>query len=111
VTSFFVPGTDAGTDADRAHAAMRAATEARTGRATRPARIYALSCRREGADTETRVGARDPLSGETVRAIFANPEGFTVIWQDGHADLDRHSVYEAIPFSARPDRLRGRRPR
>lgn len=61
-------------------------------------RIYAVDARRGGADSETRVGERDPCSGETVRAIFATTAGYSVIWDGGHTDLTKRQTYEAIPF-------------
>ena len=98
MTSFFIPGKRAGADADRAYDELRASTELETGHVTRPTRIYALSGRRDGADSETRVGERDPCAGKTVNAIFATPEGYTVTWDGGHVDLSKRQVYEAIPF-------------
>lgn len=98
MTSFFVPGTRPGTDTDRAYDELRAHTELQTGRPTRPTRIFALSSRRDGADSETRVGERDPCAGKTVHAIFATTEGYTVIWEGGHTDLTKRQVYEAISF-------------
>jgi len=99
MTTFFLPGSGAGTDADRAYDHLRAGTEERTGRPTSPDRIYALHCRREGADSETRVGERDPCMGETVHAIFKTNEGYTVICDGGsHADLRKRQIYAATPF-------------
>lgn len=98
MSGFFVPGQRPGSDSDRAHAALRASTELRMGCATRPARIYGLSCRRDGADARISVGDRDPDAGRTVHAIFATREGYTVVWDGGHTDLDRHQIYEAFPF-------------
>jgi hypothetical protein len=98
MTVLFVPGTRPGADAVRAHDELRAQTEQQTGRPTRATRIYALTSRRDGADSETRVGERDPCAGETVQAIFATTEGYTVIWDGGYADLTKRQTYEAIPF-------------
>jgi hypothetical protein len=98
MTAFFVPGARPGTDTDRAYAELRAHTERRTGKITRATRIYALNSRRDGADSETRVGERDPCNGKTVHAIFATTVGYTVIWDGGHADLSTRQIYEAIPF-------------
>ena len=98
MTLFFLPGTAVGTDPDRAYDELRADTEKRTGHISRGPRIYALSSRRDGADSETRVGEADPCTGETVNAIFATHEGYTVICEGGHVDLSKRQVYAAIPF-------------
>ena len=99
VTPFFLPGTSPGSDIDRAYADLRAGTEIRTGRPTSPTRIYALSCRREGTDLETRVGERDPCMGATVHAIFKTNEGYTVVCDGGgHVDLRKRQIYAEIAF-------------
>src|SRR5581483_3388332 len=98
MTAFFVPGASPGADTDRVYGELRARTEHRTGRRIRPTRIYALNSRREGADSEARVGERDPCSGEPVHAIFATNDGYTIMWSGGHADLSKRQIYEAIPF-------------
>lgn len=99
MSSFFVPGARSGADSALEHAALRTSAEERMGCATRAGRIYALDCRRDGIDSRTRVGDLDPCAGKTVRAIFATRDGYTVVWDGGHADLPRRQVYEAIPFS------------
>ena len=98
MTLFFLPGALPGTETDRVYDELRARTERRTGRVTRATRIYALNSRRDGADSNTRVGESDPCTGQTVRAIFATKEGYTVIWEGGHVDLSKRQIYEAIPF-------------
>lgn len=98
MTPFFLPGTRAGVDSARAYAELRAHTEERIGRSIRATRIYSVDARRDGADTETRVGERDPCTGETVRAIFATTEGYTVICGRDHVDLSKRQIYQAIPF-------------
>ncbi len=77
---------------------MRTRAEERTGLLTRPTRVYALGSRREGADSGTRVGERDPCTGEIVHAIFAANHGYTIIWEGGHVDLSERQIYEAIPL-------------
>ena len=98
MTSFFLPGAPPGADPVRMYAELRGDTEKRIGRAIRATRICAVDARREGADSETRVGERDPCTGETVRAIFATTAGYTVIWDGGHVDLSKRQIYEVIPF-------------
>jgi hypothetical protein len=95
---FFVPGSDPGAPTWRAYDALRGSTEARTGHAARGDRIFALSCRRAGVDSETRVGELDPCTGRTVLAIFASRDGYSIVWQGGHADISRRATYEAILF-------------
>jgi hypothetical protein len=87
-----------GVEQDRAYAELRAAVEERMGRGIRATRIYSLSARREGTDSEIRVGEADPCSGATVQAIFATHQGYTVIWDQGNIDLTTRQVYEAVPF-------------
>lgn len=98
MSTFFLPGTPRGTDVDRAYAELRTRTEELTGRGIRPIRIHSLRSRRDGTDSVTSVGEPDPCSGQTVRAIFATYDGYTVIWDGGHADLRKRQIYEAIPF-------------
>lgn len=98
MTPFFLPGAPPSVDLDRTYAELRDRTEKRIGRPVRATRIYSVDARREGADSETRVGERDPCTGETVRAIFATRAGYTVIWEGGHVDLSKHQIYQAIPF-------------
>ncbi len=98
MTPFFLPGARPGIDPDRTYAELRADTEKRIGQSIRATRIYAVDARREGADSETRVGESDPCTGETVRAIFATTDGYTIVYGDGHVDLSKRQIYEAIPF-------------
>jgi hypothetical protein len=60
--------------------------------------IFALSCRRAGEDSEARVGELDPYARQTVLAIFATREAYTIVWDGGYADVPRRQAYEAIPF-------------
>jgi hypothetical protein len=98
MTPFFLPGARPSVDPDRTYGELREHTEKRIGRPIRAARIYSVDARREGADSETRVGERDPCTGETVRAIFATTTGYTVIWEGGYVDLSKRQIYQAIPF-------------
>lgn len=96
--SFFVPDTVAGEPTRRAYDELRAYAEASTGLLARRDLIFAVSCRRGGADTEARVGEPDPCGGGTVLAIFASRDGYTIVWRGGHSSVTRRATYEAIPF-------------
>jgi hypothetical protein len=99
MTRFFVPGEAPGNPARRAYAELRAYAEACTGRAVREQRIYSLSCRREGGDSETRVGEMDPCGGGTVHAIFATSGGgYAIVWRGGHTEVTKSQTYEAVEF-------------
>ena len=98
MTAFFVPGVTPGTATKRAYEELRGYAEGRTGHSTRRDSIFALSCRRGGADSETRVGEPDPYRGHTVLAIFAGRDGYTIVWSGGCATVTRRETYEAIPF-------------
>jgi hypothetical protein len=98
MTAFFVPGEAPGTPTEQAYEELRCYAEGRTGCSTRRESIFALSCRRDGADSETRVGEPDPHRGQTVLAIFASKDGYTIVWRGGHASVSRKQTYQAIPF-------------
>ena len=98
MTPFFVPGATPGQPTQQAYDDLRGYVETRTGRMTRTDVICALSCRRAGEDSEARVGELDPYSRELVLAIFANRDGYTIVWNGGYADIARRQAYEAIPF-------------
>ena len=98
MSRFFVPGALPGGEAERAYDELRTYAENRAGRPTRATRIEALHCRRDGADSEFRVGESDPGSGGTVHAIFATGDGYAVVWEGGHAILSKRQIYQAIPF-------------
>jgi len=100
VRRLFVPGALPGSDTGRAYDALRARAAAWTGRPIRATRIYAVSCRREGSDSETRVGECDPCNGRTVQAIFATSEGCTVVFDRGFIDLSKRQIYETITFGS-----------
>lgn len=99
MTGFFVPGVAPGAETERAYEELRSAITARTGKAPRGRRIFALNCRRGGSDSEARVGELDPCTGETVRAIFAVEDGYAITWTGGYADVTRRQTYEAIEFA------------
>jgi hypothetical protein len=98
MTPFFVPGADPGEPTQRAYDALRGYVESRTGHGTRAEEIFALSCRRAGEDSESRVGELDPYARQIVLAIFASRDGYTIVWDGGHADVSRRQAYQAIPF-------------
>lgn len=98
--SFFLPGLPAGADAERAYDELRVLTEKRTGRVSPTAPIYALHARRDGTDSQTRVGESDPCTGYTVRAIFATRDTYTVVWEGGHADVSKRQTYEVTCFES-----------
>lgn len=98
MTAFFVPGTAAGVTAREAYAELEGFARSRTGAVSRSSEIYALHCRRAGADSHTTVGEPDPCTGETVRAIFATRDGYTIVWRDGHDTVTRRQTYEAVLF-------------
>ena len=95
---FFVPGATPGEATQQAYGELRTYAEARTGHMARRDHIYALSCRRSGMDSETRVGEPDPYSGQMVLAIFATRDAYTIVWRSGHVDVRRRQTYAAIPF-------------
>jgi hypothetical protein len=98
VTTFFLPGVQPGVDSDRVYDDLRGLTEQRTGCPTRATRIYALHSRRDGTDSQTRVGESDPCTGKTVRAIFATKEEYIVIWEGGYANVSKRQIYEVTTF-------------
>ena len=98
MTAFFIPGTPAGQQTDRAYEDLRRDAQLTAGRPTRPARIFSLSCRRGGADCETHVGGQDPSGANTVHAIFDIGEGYAIVWRGGHAIVTKRQTYEAVEF-------------
>lgn len=79
MTAFFIPELEASRrEVERVYAGIRQEAHARVGHPPQPQRIFMLSFRREGVDLEAEVGKPDPVSGDTVLAIF---------------DLGRHSPY------------------
>jgi hypothetical protein len=97
VTAFFVPGTPVGEQADRAYEDLRRHAEHDTGCAPRARRIYKLSCRRGGTDTETCVGQPD-LAGGTVHAIFDMGDRYAIYLAGGHEIVTKRQTYAAVEF-------------
>jgi hypothetical protein len=98
MTAFFIPDTPAGEQTDRAYEDLRGYAQLTAGRPARAKRIFSLSCRRDGADCETRVGGQDPSGGKTVDAIFDIGVGYAILWRGGHAIVTKRQTYEAVEF-------------
>jgi hypothetical protein len=92
MTSFFVPDTPVGEQSDRAYADLRRHAEFDAGRPPRERRIYKLSCRRGGSDSETCVGEPD-VSGGTVHAIFDMGDRYAVYMPGGHQIITKRQTY------------------
>lgn len=100
MTAFFIPDTPPGEHTDRAYEDLRRYAALTAGSPPRSRRIFSLSCRREGADSETRVGRDDPSGGETVHAIFDVGHGYAVLWRGGHAIVAKKQTYAAVEFDS-----------
>ena len=98
MTAFFIPDTPPGEQTNRAYEDLRRYAQLTAGRPARSRRIFSLSCRRGGADSETRVGGEDPSGGDTVHAIFDIGEGYAIFWRGGHAIVTKRQTYEAVEF-------------
>ena len=91
MTAFFIPGTTTTSAAEDAYRNMREQLTHALGRQPTNRRIQELWTRRGRTDCVTEVGTPDPISGETVVAIFdmGSHQPF-VIWhhhqRDGSAD-------------------------
>jgi hypothetical protein len=97
MTAFFVPDTPIGDQANRAYEDLRRHAEVDAGRAPRLRRIYKLSCRRGGADSETCVGDLDP-SGGTVHAIFDIGDRYAIYMPGGHEIVTKRQTYDVVDF-------------
>lgn len=98
MTAFFIPDTPPGEQTTRAYEDLRQYVQLTAGRPARARRIFSLTCRRGGTDSETRVGDDDPSGGTTVHAIFDIGEGYAIIWRGGHAIVTKRQTYEAVEF-------------
>jgi hypothetical protein len=98
MTAFFIPDTPPGQHTDRAYEDLRRHAALTSGRPPRTRRIFSLSCRREGADSETRVGDDDPAGGETVHAIFDVGDDYAIVWRGGHAIVAKRQTHAALEF-------------
>jgi hypothetical protein len=106
VTSFFVPDSTPGREAEGAYARIRLAAEADTGHAPRAVRIFRLSFRHHGADLDAEVGMPDPVGGETVMAILDLGRESPYLIQcgtgaaPGRRVMVRKPVYSVTEFSS-----------
>jgi hypothetical protein len=106
MTSFFIPGSATGQEAEGVYAGIRRAAEADTGHAPSPARIFRLSFRHLGADLDAEVGGPDPVAGQTVLAILDLGRESPYLIQCGTAAtpgpqlLVRKPVYSVTEFSS-----------
>jgi hypothetical protein len=98
VTAFFIPDTPLGEQTNRAYEDLRRYAQLTAGRPARARRIFSVSFRRGGADSETRVGGDDPTGGNTVHAIFDVGEGYVILWRGGHAIVTKRQTYETVEF-------------
>jgi len=101
VTPFFIPGATGPLRAtETTYLEMRRHLEVQMGRPPRASRILELWTRRGRVDCITRVGAPDPISGETVLAIFGmgSRQPF-VVWRQ-HGDGTPDSSVEVLGCSA-----------
>lgn len=88
MTTFFVAGVDGqGKQAEDAYSELRARSQAVVGCPARSRRIFKLSCRFDGSDTEIEVGRRLSSGREVVAAILdhGREEAF-VVHTDGVDD-------------------------
>ncbi|HEY3727127.1 MAG TPA: hypothetical protein VGL51_08135 [Solirubrobacteraceae bacterium] len=69
MTPFFIP-VGQGRAGEDAYQQLRKQTELQMGRAPSPRRIMEIWTRRGNLDCITKVGAPDPVWGDTVTAIF-----------------------------------------
>jgi hypothetical protein len=100
VTAFFIPGMDDDVPvAERTYADMRSQIELETGRCPSARLILRLWSRRGRVDCVTEVGARDPLWGGTVMAIFdmGLHQPF-IVWRE--TDVTRSPARETLSCTA-----------
>lgn len=106
MTTFFVPGVEAGNgDTEAAYTSIRETVAVGTGRVSRERRIWRLSARRGGQDCITEVGMPDPATGEIVIAILdlGTHMPFAIYTHDEGGggsihELEIRQVYEVIEF-------------
>jgi hypothetical protein len=90
MTAFFVAGIDGqGKQAEAAYSELRDRSQAVVGCPARSRRIFKLSCRFDGSDTEIEVGRRFSSGSDVVAAILdhGREEAF-VVHTDGGEDND-----------------------
>jgi hypothetical protein len=99
MTGFFIP-TAEGRAGEDAYQRLRMQTEERMGRAPARRRIMELWTRRGSVDCVTTVGARDPICGEIVIAIFdMGPRQPFIVYHQDPAD-PQQSTFEILGCSA-----------
>ncbi len=104
MTAFFVGGLESqGKVAESAYLALQERSHEFAGSPPRHRRIFKLSCRLEGRDTEIEVGRPLALGGEPVAAIMDHGprEDFVVHTSPGKGGVGvpLHSVYSVTEFS------------
>ena len=83
MASFFLPGVSDASAAENAYRSMRDELAVSLGRPPSSRRIHELWTRRGRTDCVTEVGTPDPISGDTVVAIFdMGSHQPYVIWHD-----------------------------
>lgn len=108
MTAFFIPGVDGERSIESAYLELRKEVEAEHGRPPRSKRIFSLFSRRGRLDCVTEVGLPDPLSGDTVIAIFdMGPQRPFIVCrqqqpgsQDGIREIIESSAYTVMEFDA-----------
>jgi hypothetical protein len=111
MTAFFVAGIDGqGKQAEAAYSELRDRSQEVVGCPARSRRIFKLSCRFDGSDTEIEVGRRFSSGSDIVAAILdhGREEAF-VVHTDGSGDGDEegdgaHSGSEAVGRAVRVGR-------
>jgi hypothetical protein len=99
MTSFFIP-VGQGRAGEDAYQQLRKQTELQMGRAPSSRRIMEIWTRRGNLDCITRVGAPDPVWGDTVTAIFdMGPHQPFIIYRQ-HASNPQQQSCEVLGCNA-----------
>jgi hypothetical protein len=101
MTAFFVPGVEGkGKQAEAAYSELRERSLAVVGSPARSRRIFKLSCRFDGSDTEIEVGRRLASGSNVVAAILDHGrEDAFVVHTDGveaGKDVGSEAVSRAV---------------
>jgi hypothetical protein len=90
--AFFIPTTGEGGAGEHIYQQLRQQVEVQMGRAPSQRRIMEIWTRRGNLDCVTAVGAPDPISGETVTAIFdMGPHQPFIVYREHPTDPRQHS--------------------